>query len=77
MVSVSGTGRGPEAIGDPREGLNTRFRNCGTRWPGAPSKLSLGGICTLPSPGLQHMGFIQRRHSQAFHRAGKVFANFK
>jgi hypothetical protein len=37
MVSVSGTGSGPETIGDQRDGLNTRFPHCRTGWAaGAP-----------------------------------------
>src|SRR5208282_35271 len=26
----------------------------------------------LPAPGLQHLGFVQPRYRQAFHRAGEV-----
>jgi hypothetical protein len=33
MVSVSGTGSGPETIGNLMDGLSTRFRNGGTLWP--------------------------------------------
>jgi len=31
----------------------------------------------LPTSGLQHVRFVERRDGQAFHRAGEVFADFK
>ena len=31
----------------------------------------------LPSPGLQHVRFVQRADGQAFHRSLQVFADFK
>jgi hypothetical protein len=34
-------------------------------------------LAPLPSSGLQHVGFVQSRHSEAFHRSCEIFADFK
>jgi hypothetical protein len=52
MVSVSGTDSGPEAIGDPRDGSNTRFRNGGTLRP--PGQ-SLSWTPGTPEPDLSEV----------------------
>lgn len=31
----------------------------------------------LPAPGLQHVGFVQACHREAFHRSLQIFADFK
>jgi hypothetical protein len=53
MVSVSGTDSGPEAIGDLRNGSNTRFRNCGTLWP--PGSQSFNWTPGAPEPALSEV----------------------
>ncbi len=34
-------------------------------------------LLVSPAPGLQHVGLVQARDSQAFHRACELFAYFK
>src|ERR1039458_5183868 len=43
----------------------------------SPQTLIAYIITALPPPSLQHLRLIHPRHSQALHRSGQVFADFK
>src|SRR5271156_1257834 len=66
--------------------LTARLKSCPSRnsrrsnaSPRAKSKTADKNVRLKrsPSPGLQHVGFVQSGYCQAFHGSGQIFADFK